>query len=43
MRRTFADLEALGDLVADIAVIAESDEQRNEREGSKYNDYHKNE
>lgn len=43
MRRTFADLEALGDLIADIAVIAESDEQRNESERSKYNDYQKKE
>lgn len=33
MRRTFADLEALRDLIADVAVVAESDEERNESEG----------
>ena len=43
MKRTFADFEAFRDLIADIAVIAESDEQRNESQGSEYNNCHKNE
>lgn len=38
MRRTFADLEAFRDLIADIAVVAKSNEKRNESQRSKDND-----
>lgn len=42
MKRTFADLEALRDLISDIAIIAESDEQRNESERSNDNNGNEN-